>query len=158
MSDGKGLGPPGSKLRESILKELERVKWYLWDGNAFMAIETVSWLPDDIFVEDHTENHKKLIRKLEEFETYIRNNAAFIPNYGERYRYGETISTAFAESTINQVVSKRMVKKQQMLWSQKGAHLLLQVRIRVLNGELRDEFRKWYPRFDRSGEVLPLAA
>jgi len=38
----KGLGPPGSELREATLKELERVKWYLWNGNAFMAIETVS--------------------------------------------------------------------------------------------------------------------
>jgi hypothetical protein len=68
-----------------------------------------------------------LIRKLEEFETCIRNNAKFIPNYGERYRYGETISTAFLESTINQVVSKR-----------KGAHGLLQVRTGVLNDELRE--------------------
>jgi hypothetical protein len=34
----------------------------------------------------------------------------------------ETISTAFVESTINQVVSKRFVKKQQMQWSQKGVH------------------------------------
>jgi len=37
--------------------------------------------------------------------------AKLIPNYGERWRYGETITTAFGESTINQVVSKRMVKK-----------------------------------------------
>lgn len=79
-------------------------------------------------------------------------------NYAERYRYGETISTAFAESTINQVVNKRMVKKQQMRWSQKGAHLLLQVRTRVLNRELRDEFRIWYPSFEHGGEELPLAA
>ena len=74
------------------------------------------------------------------------------------YPYGETISTAFVESTVNQVVSKRMVKKQQMRWSQEGAHLLLQVRTRVLNGELRDEFRKWYPSFDNGEEELPLAA
>jgi hypothetical protein len=51
-----------------------------------------------------------------------------------------------------------MVKKQQMRWSQKGAHLLLQIRTRVLNGELRDEFKKWYPSFDHDGEELPLAA
>jgi len=38
-----------------------------------------------------------------------------IPNFGERYRQGDTISTAFVESTINQVVSKRFVKKQQMV-------------------------------------------
>jgi hypothetical protein len=47
-------------------------------------------------------------------QNYIRNNTDFIPNFGERYRQGETISTAFVESTINQVVSKRFVKKQQM--------------------------------------------
>jgi hypothetical protein len=154
----KGLGPPGSKLRESVLRELERIKWYLWNGNAFEAIDTVSWLPDDIFVENPTEKYKNLTQKLEEFETYIRNNARLIPNYAERYRYGEIISTAFAESTINQVVSKRMVKKQQMRWSQRGAHLLLQIRTRVLNGELRDEFKKWYPNFDNQEEELPLAA
>jgi DNA-directed RNA polymerase subunit RPC12/RpoP len=154
----KGLGPPGSKQRESVLKELERIKWYLWNGNVFEAVDAVSWLPDDIYVEDPVEKHKKLIQKIEEFETYIRNNASLIPNYAERYRYGETISTAFAESTVNQVVSKRMVKKQQMRWSQKGAHLLLQIRTRVLNGELRDEFRKWYQNFDNQKEGLPLAA
>ena len=34
----------------------------------------------------------------------------------------KTISTAFVESTINQVVSKRFVKKQQMQWTPRGAH------------------------------------
>jgi hypothetical protein len=41
----------------------------------------------------------------------IRNNRDFIPNFGERRRQGETINTAFFESTINQVVSRRFVKK-----------------------------------------------
>jgi len=62
------------------------------------------------------------------------------------------------ESTVNQVVSKRMVKKQQMRWSQKGAHLLLQVRTRVLNDELRDVFRQWYPSFAQNDEEQRLAA
>jgi hypothetical protein len=44
----------------------------------------------------------------------MRQNRQFIPNYGERYRNGELISSGFVESTVNQVVSKRMVKKQQM--------------------------------------------
>lgn len=47
----------------------------------------------------------------------ISNNTGCIVNYGERYRNGERISTGFVESTINQVVSKRMVKKQQMQWT-----------------------------------------
>jgi len=69
------------------------------------------------------------------------------------YWYGETITTAFAESTFNQ-----MVKQQQMRWSQKGTHLLLQVRTPVLDGELQEEIRKWYPSFARGFEELPLAA
>ena len=47
-----------------------------------------------------------------EFAGYIRGNVARIPNYGERDRCGETISSAFVESTVNQVISKRMVNKQ----------------------------------------------
>jgi hypothetical protein len=57
------------------------------------------------------------------------------------------LSTAFVESTVNQVISKRMVKKQQMQWTPRGAHLLLQTRIKVLNNELEVVFRRWYPRF-----------
>jgi hypothetical protein len=68
-------------------------------------------------------------------------------HFGERYRQGDTISTAFVESTINQVVSKRFVKRQQMQWSQKGAHLLLQTRTKVLDGDLEGVFRGWYPQF-----------
>jgi hypothetical protein len=81
-----------------------------------------------------------------------------MPNYGERYRNGERISTAFAESTVNQLVSKRMVKKQQMAWTERGAHLLLQVRTRVLNGELEETFRRWYPQFRPEAPVELRAA
>jgi len=54
-------------------------------------------------------------------------------NYGERHRAGEVISSSMAESAVNQVISKRMVKEQQMRWSPRGAHLLLQLRTRVLD-------------------------
>jgi len=70
-----------------------------------------------------------------------------LKNLNERYRQGETISTAFVESTINQVVSRRFVKKQQMQWTLRGAHLLLQTRTKVLNNELEGVFRRWYPQF-----------
>ena len=69
------------------------------------------------------------------------------PGFLALSKNGERISTAFVESAVNQVVSKRMVKKQQMAWTERGAHLLLQVRTRVLNGELEETFRRWYPKF-----------
>lgn len=90
---------------------------------------------------------EKLAAGISDLRTYIGNNRGSIPNYGERYRQGEMISTAFVESTINQVVSRRFVKKQQMQWTLKGAHLLLQTRTKVLNNELEDVFRRWFARF-----------
>jgi hypothetical protein len=77
------------------------------------------------------------------FLAYIDANQDFIPNYGDRYRHDETISTAFVESTVNYVISKRFVKKQQMRWTQRGAHLLLQTRTQVLND---DDLRKTFCR------------
>jgi hypothetical protein len=50
-----------------------------------------------------------------------------------------------AESTVNQVISKRFVNKQHMKWTKRGAHLLLQVRTHVCNGPLRNLFCQWYP-------------
>jgi hypothetical protein len=104
-------------------------------------------------IAEQSESAKKLLKAVYEFDQYIRSNRAFIPNFGDRYRHWETISTAFVESTINQVVSKRMVKRQQMRWSQRGAHLLLQVRTRALDGVLRDDFVRWHP-----GMKLPVGA
>src|SRR5208282_2557630 len=63
----------------------------------------------------------------------------------------------FVESAINQVVSKRMVKKQQMGWSQSGAHLLLQIRTRVLDEEWENTFRRWYPDFRPQGQAKKAA-
>jgi hypothetical protein len=42
-------------------------------------------------------------------------------------------------------VSKRFVKKQQMRWTEAGAHLLLQIRVQVLNGGWRATLSRWYP-------------
>jgi hypothetical protein len=46
-------------------------------------------------------------------------------------------------------------------WTPKGAHLLLQVRTRVLNDEWEATFRGWYPRFrpvDTPITASPMAA
>lgn len=100
-------------------------------------------LMDLDLIREHFAPAEKLSVGLGEFETYIRNNRESIPNFGERYRQGETISTAFVESTINQMVSRRFVKLQQMHWTLRGAHLLLQTRTAVLNSELEGVFRGW---------------
>ena len=143
-------------------KELERIKWYLWHGNVFHALkatESLIFFSTEDFDEKLNSNEHKLFQLLEDFYQYIDNNREFIPNYSNRYHYGEAISSAFVESAVNEVVSKRMVKQQQMRWTKKGAHLLLQVRIKTLNHELRQAFCRWYPKMERGNDAsLPLAA
>ena len=40
-----------------------------------------------------------------------------------------------------------------MRWSQRGAHLLLQIRTRVLNDDLAGVFHRWYPAFTRASHA-----
>jgi hypothetical protein len=100
----KGLTKRDSEIRKYILKDLTSAKWYLWHGNMFQALELIENLLDNTSVLAEHEKKpcleaKKLCKMLEEFRTYILNNGAYIPNYGERWRYGEAISTG--ESGIN---------------------------------------------------------
>jgi hypothetical protein len=76
----------------------------------------------------------------------------------DSHRHGEPIATGFVESAVNQVVSKRFVKKQQMRWTPTGAHQLLQVRTRVLNQQLRKDFERWHPRLRSASNQVRLAA
>lgn len=54
----------------------------------------------------------------------------------------ERISTGFVESAANQIADKRFDKHQSMRWTPRGAHLLLQTRIRVLNGDFDQLIRR----------------
>jgi hypothetical protein len=127
-------------------KHLASVKWYLWHGNVPHALQRIDDLDDDLdMLEENPASKKKMLKAVHELRTYIEANQAFIPNNGDRYRHDETISTAFVESTVNYVVSRRFLKKQQMRWTPRGAHLLLQTRVQVLNDDLRKTFCRWFP-------------
>jgi hypothetical protein len=140
--------------RAEILRHLQRVKWFLWRGNVFRADDALKELIDDVDAAREAIREsgrpsqiplKKLARALDEFDTYVDNNSDAIVNYGERNRCGERISTGYVESAVNQLLAKRFVKKQQMRWTPRGAHLLLQVRAKVLNGDLEAVFERWHP-------------
>jgi hypothetical protein len=152
-------GQPAEALaQKSIEKELQSLQGNLWHGHvegARKRIEELQW--ELVLTAGDSENRDQLWKQLREFDGYIRNHRELLPNYGERYRNGERISTALVESTLNQVVSQRMVKRQPMQWTERGAHLFLQTRTRVLNGELDEMFRRWYPKF-RSQEPAVLKA
>jgi hypothetical protein len=133
------------QLSADLEEMLEHLKWNLWHGKVDRALEILDELAYALDVEDGSPEHRKLLKAVRAFETYVTNHRAFIPNYGERYRQRATISTGFTESAVNQVVSKRFVKKQQMRWTEAGAHLLLQIRAQVLNGDWRATLSRWHP-------------
>lgn len=143
----KGLKTTAEKRDES-LKLLDSTKHYLWHGNVVRAREKIAealgYLDDE---EIRGENAPKFRKSLKEFDTYIEANQGLIPNYGEHWRNQETIATGFVESAVNQIVSKRFAKRQQMQWTKKGAHLVLQTRTQVLDDRLEKTFRSWYPGF-----------
>ena len=95
------------ELSATAIKELERVKWFLWHGNVARALESVEEFEDLVAASEPTQESPKLEKAAEEFHTYIQINADLILNFGERRRSGERISTTTAESTVNQVISKR---------------------------------------------------
>ena len=88
-----------------------------------------------------------------------RNRGALVP-YAARRRRGQPISTAFVESAVNEIVAKRMTKRQQMRWDRATVRPFLGVRTAVLNGTLEGAFRRRYPGFRPAddGAALPAAA
>jgi hypothetical protein len=130
----------------AALDELRRIKWFLWHGNAYRAKEAIDNLVLELeAIDSRYPNLRKFRTTMREFQVYIASNEGSLINYGERYRSGERISSAFVEATVNAVISKRFAKKQQMQWSRRGAHLLLQTRTKALDGSLRATFEHWYP-------------
>src|ERR1017187_2339523 len=141
---------------EECLRTLRRAKAPVWHGSPHRALHTIEELTWDIGTE--SERAQALQDKLEEFMNYVMANLATIPNYADRHRHGEPIATGFVESAVNQVVSKRFVKQQQMRWTPNGAHRLLQVRTRVLNQQLRKDFERWHPQRRAHSDPVRMAA
>ncbi|MDM0050623.1 hypothetical protein [Variovorax sp. J22R115] len=156
--------PTASQLRSADHDWLSSLagglKWRLWHDRAQEAMRRLATM---LYVLGKSTVCRKpaarQIRKLIlELLGYLRNNSDSLPNYGRRYRAGRRISSAFVESAVNQLIDKRMSKSQQMRWDPRSAHLLLQVRVRVIDGQLRDDFTRWYPGFPSNDSTLWSAA
>ena len=115
----RGLPPPFDRINAELVEFQDRIRWCTWNGNVTLALERIELLEDTLEPTKKTmKKALKICRKLEEFGKYIA--ASLIPNYAERHRYGEVVSTVIAESAVNQIISKRFVKKQQMQWTPRG--------------------------------------
>jgi hypothetical protein len=95
-----------------------------------------------------------------ELLAYLERNQGALVHYAARRRNSEPISTAFVESSVNEIIAKRMNKKQQMRWNRATVQPFLDVRTAVLNDTLADAFRHRYHGFRpaNGNEAVALAA
>jgi hypothetical protein len=121
----------------SVQDEIASAKWLTWHGRGCEAVRTLKSIHDMIGLAPEDAAYRALWWNLRGTYWYLESNAQYLVNYGWRYRRGMPISSSIAESAVNEVVSLRCAKKRQMRWTNKGAHLLVQVRVTVLNGELK---------------------
>jgi hypothetical protein len=90
-----GSDAPDEKRSDGAEPEklLERLKWHLWRGNVYRALQITEDLEVDLESQDEpSERSRKLLTAVREFRHYLESNRAFIPNYGDRYRHGERIA------------------------------------------------------------------
>ena len=90
---------------------------------------------------------ERLEHHANELLVYLERNQGALVQYAARRRRGEPISTAFVESSVNEIIAKRMNKKQQMRWNRATVQPFLDVRTAVLNNTLEDAFRHRYRGF-----------
>ena len=153
MADGLARRQDGeNQVFLGLAERIRSLKWRLWNGQVDRAIALTSQIKRDLaqLRPIHDSTVLKFSALLQPLCSYIRKNRASIIDYGARYRTGQRVATTMAESTVNSLVATRMVKKQQMRWSRRGAHLMLQVRAAVANKDLEKRLA-----YERPSASLP---
>jgi hypothetical protein len=146
LQTARGLG--GGAADDAVYN-LERAKWRLWHGRWTGCRRKLAGLHRWTKRKDIREvaGLDRLQRHICELLGYLERNEDMLVHYAARRRRGEPISTAFVESAVNEIVAKRMNKKQQMRWNRTTVQPFLDVRTAVLNDALEDAFRHRYPGF-----------
>jgi hypothetical protein len=135
------------------LQKIPRIRYQMWNGRWLQAVKRMHTIYDaakrnpETVTPGDRERLQRFRQHLFDLHEYLKNNWKSLTNYAYAYRHGLRISSAPAESGMAHLVNQRMGKKQSMRWSAEGAHQLLQVRCAVLDGQLANFFREWFPGF-----------
>ena len=155
-------GPERAAAKAVIVKEVERLRWRLWNGrakDAKVSIDRIRAVMHHFRGEPGGRRSvapsRKLWTALRALDGYLLGQSERLADYGERHRAGLRVGTALTEGTANFLVNRRMAKSQQMRWSRRGADRLLQVRCAVYNGTLGTGFGQ---RFHAANDLLPQMA
>ncbi|MFL5279682.1 MAG: hypothetical protein ACJ8AW_01450 [Rhodopila sp.] len=154
---GLGAGLADTLLADAAVRGLERAKWRLWHGRwpgCRRKLAALCRWAKRQHVRD-VAGIGRLERHVSELRGYLERNQGALMHYAAQRQRGEPISTAFVESAVNEIVAKRMNKKQQMRWNRMTVQPFLEVRTAVLNDTLEDAFCRRYSGFRpaNDGEV-----
>ena len=116
-------------------------------GQAVKELHGLEMDLDGAAFEIKYETARKLLQDIEELPTYCGAESGLrsqlrgaLPQRGkDRFR----LRRISGQSSHKQADGEAAVNG----WSQRGAHLLLQIRTRVLDEEWENMFRSWYPAF-----------
>ena len=157
---GLGADAADTHLAAEAVRGLERAKWRLWHGRwpgcRRKLAALLRWAQREQMRD--VAGIGRLERHVSELLGYLERNENALVHYAARHRRGEPISTAFVESAVNEIVAKRMSKKQQMRWNRATVQPFLDVRTAVLNDTLEDAIRMLYSEFRPANDVGASAA
>ena len=89
----------------------------------------------------------KLRQRTADLLGYLERNEAALVHDAARRQRGEPIATSFVESAVDEIISWRIAKRQQIRWSRATAQPFLDMRTAVLNDTLEDAFHYRYQGF-----------
>ena len=146
---GLGAGTAEASLAATVVRGLGRAKWRLWHGRwpgCRRRLAALSrWMQRrpmwDVAGVDKVRQH------LADLLGYLERNEAALVHYAVQRRQGKPIATSFVESAVDDIISWRMAKAQQMRWNRATVQPFLDVRTAVLNDTLEDAFRRRHPSF-----------
>ncbi len=146
---GLGRNAIDVPLADPAVRGLERAKWRLWHGRwpgcRRRLAALCRWAERKALPE--VAGIGKLHQHVADLLGYLERNEAALVHYAARRRRGEPVATSFVESAVDEIISWRMAKAQQMRWSRATVQPFLDVRTAVLNDTFEDAFRRHHPGF-----------
>jgi hypothetical protein len=155
-----GTGMADARLAATATRGLERAKWRLWHGRWPGCRRRLAALCR--WTERRTVREvagiDKLRQRTADLLSYLEHSEAALVHYDARRQRGEPIATSFVESAVDEIISWRMVKRQQMRWCRATVRPFLDVRTAVLNDTLENAFRQRHPGFRPANDDYKLTA
>ena len=160
LQAARGLGTADTSRADVAVRGLERAKWRLWHGcwpRCRRRLAALSRWTERRSVRE-VAGIDKLRQRTADLLGYLERNEAALVHYAARRQRGEPIATSFVESAVDEIISWRMAKRQQMRWSRARVQSFLDVRTAVLNDTLEDAFRQRHPGFRPANDDHKLTA